>query len=278
MQRPNKNYSENLKEEVVQYYLENPERTFKEIEDKFSVSKSSICQWIKEKNVRHKGLDFRPRRYTLDDNCFEQETAEKYYWLGFISADGNIDKNGTTLTIDLKVTDEEHLQHFLNFCKTDKSLFYYTNNQGVNVARASICSKRIVKSLEKYNIVPNKSLIYTIPEKEIPSRFLHHFLRGLYDGDGLCGITKKGQPVFRFCSGNKTCCEQFMRLMGINKKPSLSGNTWHFSVEGINKAPPLFDYLYQDSAEHMRLQRKYIKYKNFQKVHDEYFLNRPINK
>lgn len=65
--------------------------------------------------------------------------------------------------------------------------------------------------------------------------------------------------------------------MGVNKKPTFSGNVWHFTVEGINKAVPLFDYLYQNSAENMRLQRKYEKYKSFQKVHDEY-LNRPISK
>ena len=277
MQRPKKNYSEDFKDEVIQYYLNNPSLTYKQIEEKYFVSKCTFYRWAKERGINLKGLDYRPRRYSLIEDCFKQETAEKYYWLGFISADGNVSKDGYCLTIDLKSIDEGHLQHFLDFCGSNSPLFYYTNNQNVKVARVSICSKIIVKDLEKYNIVPNKSLIYNIPEEIIPSQFLSHFLRGLFDGDGTCSITKKAQPVFRFCSRNQTCCEQFSRLMGVNKKPTLSGNTWHFTVEGINKAVPLFDYLYQNSAENIRLQRKYEKYKSFQKVHDEY-LNRPINK
>jgi intein-encoded DNA endonuclease-like protein len=38
--------------------------------------------------------------------------------------------------------------------------------------------------LAEYNIVPNKSKIFTMPLDKIPDKYIWDFVRGLMDGDG----------------------------------------------------------------------------------------------
>lgn len=263
--------NEELKREIIEYYQSNPTITLKEIEDKYHISKSTLYHWLKRYNISLKGLRYRPRIHNVNINCFDIDSPEKFYWLGFLGADGYINEVQNTITIQLKEEDANHLQSFLDFCSSDSEIKYYTNNLGVKTAKAIVCSKEIVQKLKRYNLYQNKSETYLIPIDEIPEQYMSHFLRRLFDGDGCITFTQRGQPTFAFCSGNYACCEQVKNLLKLPNKVCRASGVWKIAVTGINKAVKIFDYLYLNSAENMRLARKYLKYKSIQKIHDDYF-------
>lgn len=200
------------------------------------------------------------RKYSLNEEKIMKDSREKFYWLGFISADGCI-PDSRTLTIELKSVDREHLQKFANFLETDKPIKDRINNQGVECSRITINSINIINYLKQYNIVPNKSLSYTIPLDKIPDYYIYDFIRGLIDGDGSVLINNHQQISFSFCSGNKTCCEQVRKILNIDNKISFSGKVWRFSVTGNIKAKKILDKIYEHSNKKIRLDRKYNIYK-----------------
>ena len=55
----------------------------------------------------------RPRKYTLNENYFEEiDSSNKSYILGFIYADGSINKQKNSLTICLSEKDKDVLKNY----------------------------------------------------------------------------------------------------------------------------------------------------------------------
>ena len=78
------------------------------------------------------------RKYTLNlDNIYTDSHA-KYYWLGFLAADGNVAKNEARVRIELKDNDEAHLYKFLDFFGSNSPLTYRVNNKKCRYVCASI--------------------------------------------------------------------------------------------------------------------------------------------
>ena len=59
----------------------------------------------------------------------------------------------------------------------------------------SITSKEIFDDLSRFNIVPRKSLIYTFPEWLINHKYVNHFMRGYFDGDGSFYVINKNKET-----------------------------------------------------------------------------------
>lgn len=201
------------------------------------------------------------RKYSLNEKKLMIDSHEKFYWLGFIAADGCINDN-RTLTIELKNIDRKHLQKFCEFLETDKPIIDRINNLKVECSKIVINSVNLVKFLEQYNIVPRKSQIFVIPKDKIPDYYLMDFLRGMIDGDGCIRINNHQQISLSFCSGNQICCQQMASLLGIKNQVSFSGNVWRFQVTGNIKAKKILDNLYKNSSNKTRLERKYNIYRS----------------
>ena len=199
------------------------------------------------------------RLYTFNIDKFKVDSHDKYYWLGFIAADGAINRN--SLSIELKSIDEEHLKLFNTFSENTKGLEKRVNNLNVKCIKAQINSCELVEYLKEYNIVQNKSLIYTIPEKKIPNEYIMDFIRGIIDGDGCIRINNHQQISLSFCSGNETCTRQVRDLLGVDNKIRLDKQTYSFQVTGNIKAKKILDKIYESSTEKNRLDRKYRIYK-----------------
>lgn len=199
------------------------------------------------------------RLYTFDLNKFKEDSCDKYYWLGFLSADGCVTNN--TLSIELKSNDIEHLKKFNNFCNNTSPITERTNNLGVQCAKTQINSYELVEYLKQYNICQNKSKTYTIPEDKIPNQYIMDFIRGLVDGDGCIRINNHQQISLSFCSGNQQCVEQFKKIVNLNNKISQDKYTFHIQVTGNKKAKNILDKIYLNSNDNNRLDRKYSIYK-----------------
>lgn len=124
---------------------------------------------------------------TKNEDFFKKWSPEMAYVLGFFAADGNMIKN-------------KRGAHFVSFYSTDKELLEkvklnlksnlkistrkinakYPNHKQSYVLQ--IGSKEIFKDLIDLGMTPNKSLTIRMPP--ISKKYLPHFLRGYFDGDG----------------------------------------------------------------------------------------------
>lgn len=219
------------------------------------------------KSMFYRNLDYKEefrvkkkaRKYTFNFDKFKQDTADKFYWLGFLGADGCV--VGNTLSIELKENDIEHLEKFNAFCENTKPITKRINNLNVACVKTQINSYELIDYLKQYNIYQNKSKTYVIPIEQIPQEFLMDFIRGLIDGDGCIRINNHQQISLEFCSGNLKCVEQFKDIVGLDNKITQDKMTFHVQVTGNKKAKAILDKIYQNSNDSNRLNRKYSIYK-----------------
>lgn len=112
------------------------------------------------------------------------DTEEKAYWLGFIAADGNIRKDLLECSITVQESDSSHLEKFSKCFDGYYTIKHYNYSYSHPMAKIGIYSKQCCLDLEKYGIVPNKSLTLKINKELIPNDLLKDFIRGYFDGNG----------------------------------------------------------------------------------------------
>lgn len=197
------------------------------------------------------------------------------YVLGFFTADGNMIKN-------------KRGGHYIAFYSNDKELLVkirtlLCSNQKIALKKQKplhsrkpsyqiqIGSKEIYSDLLKLGLVPNKSLILKVPA--IPEKFLSHFVRGYFDGDGCVYFKKnwakdrnKLRWVFqtRFTSGSKKFLAKLhsiLKLIEICRGGYLyDKGSGHELVFSHNDGLALFRFMYDNVSSEMYLDRKYKKF------------------
>lgn len=231
------------------------------ITEKYGVSKSGLLYQVRINKLPHRDLiETRHRIYNFDLKKFQDDSADKYYWLGFIAADGSISKTGTCLSIQLKAEDISHLEKFRDFLDSNAKINLLWTNAGHLSCKININSRQFCDLLGAYGIVPKKSLIFMPTVDLIPIEYINDFLRGVFDGDGSISFTQRGQVSIKFTSGSKAFIEQILLWLKIDNKITVTQKTYSFSVTGNNKATAILDFLYQGSEEKNRLLRKYNRY------------------
>lgn len=201
--------------------------------------------------------------YKINENYFENiDSAEKSYWLGFIAADGNVCKN--KLSIELNIKDEDHLIRMLNCLDTSRPLYYREKN-GHKSVRIEIRNSKIVKDLEKYNIIPNKTHNLEFPIILNP-KYYKDYIRGFFDGDGTYVFySKYSYRKDRRKYYNRITCEiscvckskeflnqisKILKLENVenkiyyNKRDDLN----YLRFTGIKKSKDFIKYIYYDNC------------------------------
>lgn len=195
------------------------------------------------------------------------DTKEKAYWLGFLYADGCISNRGVSLS--LKESDVKTLQDFKTFLNSTHKISYRNKTKSVGI---SISSWKLVEDLKNLGLYGNKAyrLVLPVLEEDLYS----HFIRGVFDGDGCISKNKKSQFYFSIVSCTKDFLEKIKQLITTNCKTnplikiinSKYGN-WKSLVYGGNKqVKRILDWVYYDSNELTRLERKYSLYVSLNKL------------
>lgn len=142
----------------------------------------------------------RSDKYTYNIDFFEKiDTEEKAYWYGFILADGYVAENDKArsreLSIQLAVRDIEHLKKFNKSIGGNVEVSIFTK-KGESLVKKDhkmcairLYSKKIVKDIEKYGCVPNKTY-KDLHIPDIDENLIIHFIRGFFDGDGSICLDK----------------------------------------------------------------------------------------
>lgn len=265
-------WSEDQIEYIKNDYILNHSTT--KIAKEFTTSPQSIRKVLRENNIRVLTLsELNQLGYPRNSNFFSIiNTPEKAYWLGFLYADGYI-STSNEIRINLQSQDEQHIQKFYDAISADNHTIKYSKKvvaeKTYTQAYANVRDKKMVDDLNKLGCVNNKSLILTFPsEDQVPARYLSHFIRGYFDGDGSLHFTQSGKaktPNYRI---NFLGTEDF--LIGVRKffqKEKLClekrGNIYSFSISGNKQVEAALKLIYENSTDSIELNRKKIVYNNF---------------
>jgi len=170
------------------------------------------------------------------------------------------------LSIGLAEKDVEHLKMFKEHINFDGKLYNsvskhsLTNPNWKDSYKNTICisSIQIFDDLKRFNIVPTKTHIYKIPEWLIDHKYINHFIRGYFDGDGCIwfhkGLTPKAGIEFR---GTLDMLNQiksiFERDIHINSKviPKIGNGIYQLKFSGNRICQEISLFLYRDSTIYM---------------------------
>lgn len=171
----------------------------------------------------------------INENYFENiDNNEKAYWLGFLYADGYIQKRNNKnvkLQICLSVKDETHLDKFIlcidgelsqkryygPYKTSGKQVHWYTRN------------KKIVNDLIKLGCTNKKS--HTIRFPKLDSDDLNcAFLFGYYDGDGTSGYRNTS-----ITTGSKLFLEDIKNIFNIKNVIYLANSKYETYRLGLGR-------------------------------------------
>ncbi|MEA3318422.1 MAG: LAGLIDADG family homing endonuclease [Bacillota bacterium] len=232
-------------------------KSLKSLSKKYGVSRKSLSRYLKEIGFQIKCVN-RKDYIVVDENFFETiDTEEKAYWLGFIFADGCAREYDQTysLRIEIKSDDKKHLEKFKSSLGLNAEIKQRKNRKTVSV---TISRKKLVKDLWGYGCVENKTNKGFI--KNIPSKFLRHFFRGFFDGDGYiekdynkyrASLVVKSEDIANFIK---------FHLSSFITQVETDGNFYRIHIGRKDEFFNFVNYLYKDST--IYLDRKYATYKS----------------
>ena len=250
---------------ISKYFIDNKELSITELAKEINIDRHTLTEILKRNN----SYEDRYKR-NVDIDFFEKiDTEEKAYWFGFISADGHIGKNRNSIKITLALKDKKHVEKFKKSIKSEHSIVIRKHEAFNNVFEAAeivINNKKIHSDL--YNLgLRNLKVNHLLP-KDVPDELMHHYLRGLYDGDGWFTLTPRSReigigmnrPILEFFD------KQIVKFLKIKSRPvkeykSIS----RYRVAHKDDIKKILDWFYEDATVY--LDRKYEKYKEFSRLY-----------
>lgn len=262
-------------EYIINLYQNNV--SLREIEKITKHGRQAIGRMLEELGIKtSEGNNY--RYYTFDYNFFENIDNElKAYWLGFLYADGCIlskNKYGQQeFKLALSKQDEETIINYKKDLKStypiryDKSKNLKNSNHQIQVIQ-SLRSQKTVEDLKKLGCVEKKSLILDFPnENQVPEKYLRHFIRGYFDGDG--SITSFNNKYNISITGTENFIKKLYSV--INKGCIFSDkrkkNSWYLNIGGNLQVLEFYHFLYDDATRYMK--RKYDKFQNLLNKYSE---------
>lgn len=236
------------------------------------------------------------RKYTCNYDYFSKiDTPDKAYWLGMLMADGCVMhtrrlrhlktcdswQDRFYLQLSLKEDDIGHIQKFIKAIGSNHPINIYEysgkqyNNDG-KYGRLIIEDRHLVEDLIALGVCEKKTLILKYPN--IPPELDSHFIRGYFDGDGCISMSQVGNesPMYE---ANITSTYEFLKevykRLPLNsdkefkpkqRYPERNNNNWTFRFGGNRQLLRVLNYLYKDSTDDVRLDRKYQKYKELKNL------------
>lgn len=231
-------------------------------------NKSMIYRKFKEWNIERRERKKSEERcnsiYKIDYNYFDNIDCEhKAYWLGLLLADGFV--NNKIIGLCLNKKDIKLIESFKNDLNSEHQI--KTNKDGNKYI--TIPCKHMCDTLISYGFHNRKSWEFDMNKilKIIPSKYEHHFIRGMFDGDGSIKYYKYDyikKPQFHFgYTGLENVCLYVKNKLNLKRKLIHESNLTYTlvsrNIEDINK---IYDYLYKDAT--IYLDRKYNTFKEIQ--------------
>lgn len=214
------------------------------------------------------------RVYKVDENFFKcVNTEEKAYILGFICADGHIEKDRLNITVSIKDRDIlEKIRYAMHSNHPIKEVqrtnpYNKTNRENLILLELMIGSVELVKPLFNMGLTTNKT--YTLNGdilKYIPKYLIRNFLRGYFDGDGNVFFGRRYSSGYKYnvniCGNEDFLLKSFQVYFPSNNKlykDLYSRQCYVWKISQKDKVRDFMYYLYYNSS--IFLQRKYNEFR-----------------
>ena len=245
---------------IINKYL-NENYTLKQLGTEFNCSYPTIRNLLNKHKIKSRG---NKQGYPRDEFYFNKiDTEEKAYWLGFLYADGCVHSNNYEISVN--ITDKEHIEKFKAAIKAFNHNITEIQDKRFQNAKTlyqfSIRDKQLHQDLIKWGCIPQKSLLINkIPN--IPRDYVSHFLRGQFDGDGSLHYLR-GTNNYRISFvGTKDFLNDIQKELqtNVSLQSNIAGKAYVLQIAGRRQIERILNYLYNNSKENNRLNRKYQKY------------------
>lgn len=260
-------YSKEKKLQIAKTYISGKDSN--ECAIIYGCSQKTVFNILTELNLKSRGCNEIIKKYTVNKNYFSViDTADKAYWLGWMYSDGCNNRGG--LTIQLQEEDAYILEKFIKNIEYSGKLKKILKSELTrkDSFRLDIYSEKISKDLSNLGCIPSKSLILKFPTlKQVPKHFLHHFIRGIFDGDGSIFTTNQGYSSFNIIGTidivtniNKIIAEECMitpsNIIHNKKHKKETVNIFYSKNKYLLK---IYTWLYKDCGD-LFLSRKKEKF------------------
>ena len=193
------------------------------------------------------------------------------YWAGFLAADGSLIPQRNVVSIGLAEKDIDHLHILQTVLSCGNPVTTRVNNAFGGHVRCDLqitAARDLIESLGlNFNITSRKSLTLQPPSLKTEDN-IRSFVRGYMDGDGyISQYGGKNRPnTYVGFAGTRDVLqwikEQIQRSVKVGN-PSIykhkNANVYQL-IFGGRQAERILDWLYADSTQSTRLDRKYKKY------------------
>lgn len=236
---------EEHKEEIINQYESGISAN--KIAKQYNCWGSTIIDHLNEWNIKiRNNKEHRYNNlYDLDIHFFDEiNTEEKAYLLGYILADGHISKNNH-LMFGCQYCDIDILEKIKKSLKSNHIVKF---NKDGNPVLIMPC-KYICEKLFSMGFTHNKSheVDFNKIISFVPNELMHHFIRGMFDGDGSIRYYNydyvKGYQYHFGYTGLYEVCEFVSKYLNIKTKIIRERNEEETYTTRITNAP-LIKYIY----------------------------------
>lgn len=225
--------------------------------DKMLGFKRGISSYLLRKygyDIKHRGPKSKIGREDFFDSI---DVEEKAYFLGWLMADGNVSiyNNQYSIKVHVALKDRDVVDKFLKTIECENK----TNvKEGTNPSYyVSLTSKHMCESLIKLGVVPNKSAHEIFP-KQIDKDLAPHFIRGVFDGDGITDIKRKRSGFV----GSYDMLTSILISINVDNitifQHKRSNNIYYF-LGGKKFSRLLYEYMYKDATVWLNRKRERLE-------------------
>ena len=190
------------------------------------------------------------------------DSPTKAYWLGFLYADGYVTTNNRW-GVELSLHDYTHIEKLVNELKYNGNIKIRKRNN-IQSCSIQINNSHMYDSLVRNGVLMNKTDKLKFPSEIIlKNTYLNHFIRGFFDGDGTVWCSHRNKEVNFVCKSNDFIISllEILKINNINFTYYINkrDNLPTIRIYKTDDIKTFYDYLYRDSDETNRLERKYLK-------------------
>lgn len=205
------------------------------------------------------------------------------YVLGYLYADGSLDDSPYMRGkyIQLTSVDRDSIVRVKKWLESEHKITTARSpfSGGKTIFVLRIGSHKIYDDLFKLGLYPNKSLTVKFPK--IPKKYLGHFIRGYFDGDGCIFFERRMGAHHKliikrirtiFTSGSRIFLEQMDKILKdieINDGKIYISKRSYQSMYGVKGSIKIFKLMYKNTNTNSFFMRKF-------KIFKEYFELRPV--
>lgn len=248
------------KEYVIDLYI-NSRMSANKIAKIYNCDASTICRHLKRWNIQIRKERYNSK-YSIRTDCFDIiDDEQSAYFFGLLYADGHLSKQGCIM---LTMKDLDIVEKYKAFLETDKPI---TINKYGNY-ELNIKCKRIYDSLVHKGFNNRKSyyIDFSYLKSFVPDVLEHHFVRGMFDGDGSIRVYKYDyintmQIHFGF-TGLLEAVNYIKQYFGINTKTVKESDITYTCVSSSRqKVIEIYNMLYANATVYINR-----KHDTFEKI------------